>query len=504
MTATLTPTPKQQFFDTSGLPLAAGFVYTYAAGTTTPLATYVDSTGVATNPNPVLLDGAGRASIWLGASPYKFVVQDANGLTQYTTDNIQAPSTYAPGVTNFNTRTGNIVLNGTDVITALGFTPYNATNPSNYLTPSTGVSSLNTQVGSLVLSSPNNTINVGVTGGNTITIDTIGGGVNLLNGLSGNVTLMSSDLSVNITASSQHINLQSIPSSASIISGLGYTPYNETNPNAFISNITSSEVTAALGYIPYSESNPNGFVSNAVSYLNGLSGNVTLVGGAGITVTPGTGNVTISNAATSAAWGNWTAFTSTSRVLGTTYTGNANQPTLVSVTARINAPQAMTFYVNGSVIATEGTTGNDTTFNLTAIVPPGGTYKITGSSFVSWSECLMGGIVGPSGPAGSSGSGFNTITHCVVSGTGINRVLGSTYTNTTTGPMQVNISGSCAGNTNNIVNFLINGVIVHTGGSGTYNGNNAVWFSVIVPSGMTYEITCTSGGCTLEYWTEIQ
>ena len=38
--AILSPLPKMQFFSTAGVPLVGGKLYTYAAGTTTPLATY--------------------------------------------------------------------------------------------------------------------------------------------------------------------------------------------------------------------------------------------------------------------------------------------------------------------------------------------------------------------------------------------------------------------------------------------------------------------------------
>jgi len=46
----------------------------------------------------------------------------------------------ASSVTSFNTRTGAITLNSTDVTSALGFTPYNATNPSNYTSNNLGLS----------------------------------------------------------------------------------------------------------------------------------------------------------------------------------------------------------------------------------------------------------------------------------------------------------------------------------------------------------------------------
>jgi hypothetical protein len=45
----------------------------------------------------------------------------------------------ASSVTSFNTRTGAITLNATDVTTALGYTPYNATNPAGYLSVGLGI-----------------------------------------------------------------------------------------------------------------------------------------------------------------------------------------------------------------------------------------------------------------------------------------------------------------------------------------------------------------------------
>lgn len=90
--ASLTPTPKQQFFDANGNPLVLGKVYTYAGGTTTPIATYVDQVGLTTNTNPIILDSRGMANIWLQSSiAYKYVVTDANDVLQYTTDNIVVP-----------------------------------------------------------------------------------------------------------------------------------------------------------------------------------------------------------------------------------------------------------------------------------------------------------------------------------------------------------------------------------------------------------------------------
>lgn len=90
--ASLTPTPKQQFFDANGNPLVAGKVYTYAGGTTTPIASYTDQTGATANTNPIILDSRGMANIWLQPTiAYKFLITDSTDVTQYTTDNILVP-----------------------------------------------------------------------------------------------------------------------------------------------------------------------------------------------------------------------------------------------------------------------------------------------------------------------------------------------------------------------------------------------------------------------------
>jgi len=99
--ATLGPVPKAQFFAANGEPLVGGQVWTYAAGTTTPLATYSSYNGVA-NTNPVILDSRGEASIWYDSTQlYKIVLKDADGVEIYTVDNLSgiAPS-ISPQISN--------------------------------------------------------------------------------------------------------------------------------------------------------------------------------------------------------------------------------------------------------------------------------------------------------------------------------------------------------------------------------------------------------------------
>lgn len=84
----LTPSPKMQFLNAVGDPLVGGKLYTYASGTTTPLATYTDATGGSANTNPIILDSRGEASIWLSGVSYKFVLHDADDVLIWTGDAI--------------------------------------------------------------------------------------------------------------------------------------------------------------------------------------------------------------------------------------------------------------------------------------------------------------------------------------------------------------------------------------------------------------------------------
>jgi len=80
-----------QFFTTTGQPLAGGLIYTYQAGSSTPLATYTDNTGNTANANPIVLGTDGRPSseIWLTYGyNYKFVLKDSGGTTIQTYDNL--------------------------------------------------------------------------------------------------------------------------------------------------------------------------------------------------------------------------------------------------------------------------------------------------------------------------------------------------------------------------------------------------------------------------------
>jgi hypothetical protein len=92
--------PHVTFVNGSGAPCAGCKLSTYAAGTTTPLATYTDATGASQNTNPITLDAAGGAQIWLGSNSYKFILKDALGTTIWTVDQVNAGNLFPCGPAN--------------------------------------------------------------------------------------------------------------------------------------------------------------------------------------------------------------------------------------------------------------------------------------------------------------------------------------------------------------------------------------------------------------------
>lgn len=91
MAVFISPIGNSEFLDSSGNPLSGGLLYTYAAGSSTPLATYTDNTGNTAQANPVVLNSRGEPDnpIWItGGRTYKFILKTAAGVTIWTIDNI--------------------------------------------------------------------------------------------------------------------------------------------------------------------------------------------------------------------------------------------------------------------------------------------------------------------------------------------------------------------------------------------------------------------------------
>jgi len=121
----------QQFFDDNGVPLAGGLIYTYQAGSSTPLVTYTENGGTIANPNPIVLDASGRTpqQIWLltGYS-YKFVLQNADAVLIQTLDNIYPILQNAPSSSSAIPTGGIIIWSGSTGSVPAGWFLCNGTN----------------------------------------------------------------------------------------------------------------------------------------------------------------------------------------------------------------------------------------------------------------------------------------------------------------------------------------------------------------------------------------
>jgi len=76
------------------------------------------------------------------------------------------------------------------------------------------------------------------------------------------------DLKTNLPNNNEILTFESSTSlwkNKSVISALGFTPYNSTNPSNYISGITSGMVTTALGFTPYNSTNPSGYITGITS-----------------------------------------------------------------------------------------------------------------------------------------------------------------------------------------------------------------------------------------------
>jgi hypothetical protein len=229
--------------------------------------------------------------------------------------------TVTGGVTSVNTRTGAVTLTSSDVglgsvenkssatirgeltsgnVTgALGFTPENSANRgvangyaslnSSGQIPSTQLPSYVDDVleGANLASFPA----TGETGKIYVALDTnktyrwsgsayvyiTSGAVDSVAGRTGVVTLTNTDVGLGSVENKSSATIRGEITSANVTTALGFTPYNATNPNGYITGITSSNVTTALGFTPYNDTNPSGYITSSAlsSYLPLAGGTVT-------------------------------------------------------------------------------------------------------------------------------------------------------------------------------------------------------------------------------------
>jgi len=133
----LAPQPKAQFFDANGNPLVGGKVYTYAAGTSTPLSTFTDASEGTANTNPIILDSRGECNMWFStATSYKVVLESVSDVLQWSVDNIATYGTLANQNSNNVAITGGTITGITLTVNVIGDVSGNAGSVTNgvYLT----------------------------------------------------------------------------------------------------------------------------------------------------------------------------------------------------------------------------------------------------------------------------------------------------------------------------------------------------------------------------------
>jgi len=209
--------PHVQYLDTSGRPLTAGRVYTYAAGTTTPQTTYKDAAGTVPNTNPVILDSAGFGTIYLDQSKtYKIVLKNALDVQQWSVDNVSGSVTAgvvpinnllpATGTNNINNgsfgQTWNWTLTGTSSMPGLTIS-----EPGGLPSTNTGTDSVLFAVNTLAGSTIKPVVLGAHSGAAGLTIDSNGntvitgtGKLNLKNTVS-NSNCLQTDTSGNVVGS---------------------------------------------------------------------------------------------------------------------------------------------------------------------------------------------------------------------------------------------------------------------------------------------------------------
>jgi len=86
---------RHRFWNNDGTPADGGKVYTYVAGTTTPVSTFTTSTGNVANTNPIILDSKGEANIWVtGYIKVNVLQSDDTQVTGWPVDNVNAPNVF--------------------------------------------------------------------------------------------------------------------------------------------------------------------------------------------------------------------------------------------------------------------------------------------------------------------------------------------------------------------------------------------------------------------------
>lgn len=91
MAAYFSPVGNGQVIDSNGNPIVGAQIFTYAAGSVSPIASFKDSAGTIAQANPAITNSLGALNdpLWLSVGvTYKIIIKDNLGVTLFTYDNI--------------------------------------------------------------------------------------------------------------------------------------------------------------------------------------------------------------------------------------------------------------------------------------------------------------------------------------------------------------------------------------------------------------------------------
>ena len=419
--ASLTPTPKQQIFGSDGLPLVGGKIYTYAAGTTTPLATYTDYTAGTANTNPIILNSLGQANIWLGTSSYKFSVYTSADVLLYTVDNISGPldsvglalalSSPTPiGNTAPNTGAFTTLAATTGNITTVNATTVNATTVNAATITATGTVTAETltfEGGGSMTKPPEAGIQsitaVVAASALTVTLNPTTLDFRSSTLASGTVVsrIVSSAISVTISSGSTLGTVSAVQSrivvlaldnagtvELAVVNIAGGTNLTETG---LISTTAEGGAGAAdSASTIYSTTARTSVAYRVVGYIESTQATAGTWATSPSTI-QGCGGQALTSMSSLGYGQTWQAVTG-SRVSGTTYYNTTGKPIMVCVSTDSSTSngQSLTLVIAGVTVinAYFALSTNQSILNCTGIIPPGASYSATAAStsIGNWTE----------------------------------------------------------------------------------------------------------------------
>lgn len=405
--ASLTPTPKQQIYGSDGNPLVGGKIYTYAAGTTTPLATYTDAGGLTANTNPIILNSLGQANIWLAsASSYKFSVYTSADVLLYTVDNIATPIDYlslvtslaspppigstAPNTGAFTTlaaTTGTIITVNSTTVTATTVVPTTLTfsgGGSMTKPPEPGIQSITASIAANALTVTLNPTTLDFRSA-TLTSGTV---VSRVVASPISVVVSSGSTLGTVSGVQSRIVVLAIDNAGTVelavVNISGGTNLTETG---LISTTAEGGAGAAdSASTIYSTTARTNVAYRVVGYVESTQ---TTAGTWAVTPSTiqGYGGQALSSMS-SLGYGQTWVDVASSRAISTLYYNTTGKPIAVAIQGSVsNAGYATYLYVGGILV---GYSAQPAAYwpsiPIFGIVPPNYSYQVTGNNFVNWTE----------------------------------------------------------------------------------------------------------------------